>query len=59
LRRAPAQAQYLKQLAEQAGHSLDLKLIDKAAWIEASKASFAGDYTPMADVIRGAWRLRS
>jgi cell filamentation protein len=48
------QAQYLKQLAAQAGHSLDLTRIDPAAWIEASKASHATDYRLMADVIRRA-----
>ena len=30
-----AQAQYLKQLATQAGHDLDLRRIDPALWIEA------------------------
>jgi cell filamentation protein len=47
------QAQYLRQLAAQAGHDLDLARIDPVAWIEASKASHATDYTLMADVIRG------
>jgi cell filamentation protein len=50
------QAQYLKQLAEQAGHSIDLRLINRTAWVEASKTSFAGDYTQMVDVIRRALR---
>jgi cell filamentation protein len=31
------QAQYLKQLAARAGHTLDLKRIDPAGWIDASK----------------------
>jgi cell filamentation protein len=48
------QAQYLKQLAEQAGHRLDLRRIDPTSWIEASKASHATDYSLMADVIRRA-----
>ena len=37
------QAQYLKQLAAQAGHNLDFARIDPVAWIEASKASHATD----------------
>jgi cell filamentation protein len=48
------QAQYLKQLAVQAGHQLDLRRIDPAKWIAASKASHATDYTLMAEVIRDA-----
>jgi cell filamentation protein len=35
-----AQAQYLKQLAVQAGHDLDLRRLDQALWIEASKSSY-------------------
>jgi cell filamentation protein len=45
------QAQYLKQLAEQAGHPLDLRRLDPRNWIDASKASHATDYAPMAAVI--------
>jgi len=48
------QAQYLKELAAQAGHDLDLARIDPMARIEASKASHAADYSPMAEVIRRA-----
>jgi cell filamentation protein len=48
------QAQYLKQLAEQAGHPLDLRRIDPRVWIEASKASHASDYKLMAEAIRQA-----
>lgn len=48
------QAQYLKQLAEQAGHPLDLRRIDPTSWIEASKASHAADYKLMAETIRRA-----
>ena len=48
------QAQYLKQLAEQAGHPLDLRRIDPKSWIEASKASHSADYNLMADTIRRA-----
>jgi len=53
------QAQYLRQLAEEAGHPLDLKQIDPASWIEASKASHATDYDLMAKVIRRALRNKS
>jgi cell filamentation protein len=48
------QAQYLQQLAEQAGHRLDFRRIDPAAWIEASKASHATDYSLMAELIHTA-----
>ena len=48
------QAQYLKQLAAQAGHALDLRRIDPAFWIDASMASHGADYEPMARVIRQA-----
>ena len=43
-----------KQLAAQAGHDLDLTRIVPAAWIDASKASHATDYSFMADVIEPA-----
>jgi cell filamentation protein len=45
------QAQYLKQLAVQAGHPLDLLRIDGSRWMEASKASHTADYGLMAEVI--------
>jgi cell filamentation protein len=45
------QAQYLKQLATQAGHPLDLRRIDSMMWVEASKASHAADYALMSEVI--------
>jgi cell filamentation protein len=45
------QAQYLMQLAAQAGHRLDFRRVDPAMWIEASKESHATDYALMADVI--------
>jgi cell filamentation protein len=48
------QAQYLQQLAEQAGHRLDFRRIEPTKWIDASKASHATDYTLMAEVIRDA-----
>ena len=42
------QLQYLEQLAEQAGHPIDLARIDPGRWLEASRASHGGDYGPMA-----------
>jgi cell filamentation protein, protein adenylyltransferase len=45
------QLQYLKQLAGEAGHRLDLARIDGRRWIEASIMSHAADYRPMAAVI--------
>jgi len=48
------QAQYLQQLAAQAGHPLDFRRVDPAMWIEASKTSHAAEYSLMADVIRKA-----
>jgi cell filamentation protein len=54
-----AQAQYLKQLAAQAGHDLDLRQIDPALWVEASKSSHGADYELMARVIRRAIAGRS
>jgi cell filamentation protein len=53
------QLQYLKQLAEQAGHRLDLARIDGSRWLEASIASHAADYAPMAAVLLGALKPRS
>lgn len=48
------QAQYLNQLAEQAGHPIDLRRIDPASWIEASRTSHGTDYKLMAETIRRA-----
>ena len=45
------QMQYLKQLAEQAGHSIDLTAIEKDAWMEASQKAHLGDYQPMSRCI--------
>jgi cell filamentation protein len=42
-----AQLQYLEQLADQAGHPLDLARIDARRWLEASRASHSGDYAAM------------
>ncbi len=47
-----AQLQYLEQLAEQAGHPIDLTRIDPVGWLEASRLSHGGDYGPMAAEIR-------
>lgn len=46
-----AQLFYLEQLAEQAGHRLDLSQIDPDRWIAASQAAHGGDYKPMGDEI--------
>ncbi|MEA2906502.1 MAG: cell filamentation protein [Alphaproteobacteria bacterium] len=48
------QAQYLQQLAAQAGYDIDLTRIQPKSWIEASKASFATDYSLMTDAISKA-----
>ena len=53
------QLQYLKQLAEQAGHRLDLARIDGPAWIAGSVASHATDYAPMAVALLAALKPRS
>jgi cell filamentation protein len=49
-----SQLHYLKQLAAQAGHSLDLTRIAGPRWMEASVASHGAEYRPMAEVIREA-----
>ena len=48
------QALYLEQLAAQAGHTLDLKRLDKESWIAASIAAHRGDYEPMSACIAKA-----
>jgi cell filamentation protein len=45
------QLQYLKLLALQAGHPLDLARIDPPAWIEASRSSHDANYDLMAEAI--------
>ena len=50
------QLQYLKQLAARAGHALDLTWIDRAAWLDASRRSNAGDHTAMTRCVRRALR---
>jgi len=42
---------YLEQLAEQAGHPLDLTRLDPQTWLTASRAANAGNYAPMAEAI--------
>jgi cell filamentation protein len=54
-----AQPQYLEQLAAQAGHDLDLRRLDRALWIEASKSSHGADYELMVRVIGQALARRS
>ena len=49
-----AQLQYLKQLAEQAGHALDLKQIQPDAWQTASREAHLGQYEAMTRSIAGA-----
>lgn len=48
------QLQYLKQLAVQAGHKLDLRKIDPKQWIEASIEANRSRYEPMSAYIEGA-----
>jgi cell filamentation protein len=45
------QLYYLKQLAAQAGHPVDLSRIDPLRWIDASRAAHIGNYAPMGDEI--------
>ncbi len=45
------QMQYLKLLAEQAGHAIDLTAIEKDAWMDASQNAHLGDYQPMSRCI--------
>ena len=49
-----AQMQYLKQMTEQAGHGIDLTLIEKDAWMAASQKAHLGDYKPMVSRILDA-----
>jgi cell filamentation protein len=45
---------YLKQLCSRAGHPLDLRRIDGAAWIAASVAAHRAEYGPMGEAILAA-----
>jgi cell filamentation protein len=46
-----AQLYYLEQLAEQAGHPIDLGRLDPRRWIAASRAAHTADYRLMAEEI--------
>ena len=48
------QLQYLKLLAEGAGHALDLRKLEAERWIEASRQANRGNYEPMSGCIVGA-----
>lgn len=43
---------YLERLAEQAGHPIDLTLLDPQRWIEASRAAHHAAYKLMSEAIR-------
>ena len=45
---------YLQQLCEKAGHNLDLRAINRNAWMDASRAANTTDYGPMGWVIGAA-----
>lgn len=49
-----AQLQYLKQLAAQAGHEIDLTKLDATRWLEASKAAHQSHYELMGAEILNA-----
>lgn len=51
------QLHYLKLLAEQAGHGLDLTKMDAAGWLEGSREAHRARYDRMAGVIDDALRL--
>ncbi|MFB9949388.1 Fic/DOC family protein [Rhizobium puerariae] len=53
------QLQYLKQLAEGAGHSLDLTKIDVVGWLAASKEAHRARYDLMGRTIDDALRMTS
>lgn len=46
------QLYFYKQLAEHAGHEIDLTQLDKAVWMAASKQAHDGNYTPMGICLR-------
>ena len=48
------QLQYLKLLAERAGHPIDLAQLEARRWIEASQSSLAADYALLAQLIERA-----
>ena len=51
------QLQYLKLLATQAGHPLDLTKIDATGWLQASREAHLACYALTAEVIEDALRL--
>jgi len=51
------QLQYLKLLAAQAGHRLDLTRLDPARWLQASKEAVEARYEAMARCIERALRI--
>jgi cell filamentation protein len=53
------QLQYLEQLAEQAGHPIDLARIEPGRWLAASRSSHDGDYGPMGAEIGRTFAVRS
>lgn len=48
------QLYFLEQLAEQAGHTIDLRKLDPQRWIAASRAAHKGNYKLMSDEIARA-----
>ncbi len=46
------QLQFFGQLAEGAGHAVDLTRLDRATWLDASIASHTRDLTPMTEALR-------
>ena len=48
------QLQYLKQLAQRAGHRFDPTRLDRDSWMEASRLSNLGDHDAMKRCIRRA-----
>jgi cell filamentation protein len=48
------QLQYLKQLAERAGHAVDLRQLDRDAWLHASREANEGRYSAMGRSIEAA-----
>ncbi len=53
------QLQYLRLLAEQAGHGFDVTQIDPERWQTASRAAHMADYAPMSDCILAALTAQS
>lgn len=53
------QLQYLKQLAERAGHGIDLTRLDRDAWMDASRRSNDGRPDAMIQCIREALGIAS